>query len=158
MTEAAAKHRIDLTDQKSPVKGDYGTLKTIAVRWSDLDPLGHVNNVEYLRYFEIALLRFLADAGLDWVNDEIAPMAVETLCRYQRPLVLSSNVEAGIRVRAMGRSSVTYEFALFTSDEDAPSAYGYSTQVFTDRRTGASTEIPDHIRRHFQGQMRGPHD
>ena len=48
----------------------------VALRWSDMDALGHINNSEYLRYFEQARIEFLADAAAAGVT---APMSAQRL-------------------------------------------------------------------------------
>ena len=42
----------------------YALLVRVTTRWSDYDMLGHLNNVEYYRYFESAVLTLLHETGL----------------------------------------------------------------------------------------------
>ena len=64
-------------DQATAPRSDYSLIVRMATRWNDYDMLGHVNNVEYYRYFEIIVLTSLARAGLDWRQDSIIPFTVE---------------------------------------------------------------------------------
>ena len=74
-------------DPTRQTRKDFPYLIQIPTRWSDNDMLGHVNNVLYYRYFEAIVVRFLMEeAGIDWINDAVSPQAVETLCRFHRPL------------------------------------------------------------------------
>lgn len=139
-------------DQDDNSRSDYSTLVRIPTRWNDYDMLGHVNNVQYYRYFEIVVLRLLANSGLDWFRDPVIPFAVENLCRFRRPLGVTDSVEAGIRVARIGRSSATYEIALFMPGNDQPSAYGHFVHVFVDRATERPAEIPQKIRAAFEGE------
>jgi len=73
-------NRIETTsdvDHENATRSDYSLVVPIATRWNDYDMLGHANNVEYYRYFEIIVLTSLARAGLDWRQDSIIPFTVE---------------------------------------------------------------------------------
>lgn len=140
--------------QSESTRAHYSSLSTIATRWNDYDMLRHVNNVQYYRYFEIAVLRLIDDTGLDWFEDPVIPFAVESLCRYQRPLRVTDHVDAAIRVAGIGNSSVTYELALFMPSEATPSAFGHWVHVFVDRKTERPVPIPEQIRVYFRNQMK----
>jgi acyl-CoA thioester hydrolase len=74
-------------DQETARRSDYSLVVRIATRWNDYDMLGHINNVEYYRYFEIIVLTSLARAGLNWRQDSIIPFTVENHCCFRRPLM-----------------------------------------------------------------------
>ena len=110
--------------------------------------LRHINNVAYYRYFEAVVVRFqMQEAGVDWLNDPVSPLAVESLCRFHRPLSFPETVEAGLRVERIGNSSVTFEIALFGEDDVTPAATGHFVHVFVDGETFKSHPIPEAIRK-----------
>ena len=111
--------------------------------------LGHVNNVEYYRYFEIIVLTSLARAGLDWRQDAIIPFTVENHCCFRRPLMPVDAMDGCFRITRIGRSSATYELGLFMPNDETPSAYGNFIHVFVDRNTEKPVEIPEVIRSSF---------
>ena len=111
--------------------------------------LGHVNNVEYYRYFEIIVLTSLARAGLDWRQDSIIPFTVENHCCFRRPLMPVDTMDGCFRIACIGRSSATYELGLFMPNDEIASAYGYFIHVFVDRHTEKPVEIPEGIRTCF---------
>jgi acyl-CoA thioester hydrolase len=111
--------------------------------------LGHVNNVEYYRYFEIIVLTSLARAGLDWRQDSIIPFTVENHCCFRRPLMPVDTLDGCFRIARISRSSATYELGLFMPNDEIASAYGYFIHVFVDRHTERSAEIPEGIRAAF---------
>jgi len=141
--------------QATSTRADYASLSKIETRWNDYDMLRHVNNVQYYRYFEIAVLRLIDESGLDWFKDRIIPFAVESLCRYKRPLRVTDHIDAAIRIAKLGSSSVTYELALFMPSEDTPSAFGHWVHVFVDRQTEQPVPIPESVRAYFAQRMRG---
>ena len=136
-------------DQATAPRSDYSLVVRIATRWNDYDMLGHVNNVEYYRYFEIIVLTSLARAGLDWRQDSIIPFTVENHCCFRRPLMPADSLDGCFRITRIGRSSATYELGLFMPNDETPSAYGYFIHVFVDRHTEKPVEIPEVIRASF---------
>ena len=136
-------------DQETARRSDYSLVVRIATRWNDYDMLGHVNNVEYYRYFEIIVLTSLARAGLNWRQDSIIPFTVENHCCFRRPLMPVDTMDGCFRIACIGRSSATYELGLFMPNDETPSAYGYFIHVFVDRHTEKPVEIPEVIRSSF---------
>lgn len=49
----------------------------------------------------------------------------------------------GLRVSAIGNSSVRYELGIFRNDEDILSASGHFVHVYVDRESGKPVRIPD---------------
>ena len=123
----------------------------IPTRWGDNDTLRHINNVAYYRYFEAIVVRFqMEEAGVDWVNDSVSPQAVESLCRFHRPLSFPETIEAGLRVERIGNSSVTFEIALFGERDVTPAATGHFVHVFVDRASNQPVPIPGTFRAAFE--------
>ena len=136
-------------NQENARRSDYSLVVRIATRWNDYDMLGHVNNVEYYRYFEIIVLTSLARAGLDWRQDSIIPFTIENHCCFRRPLMPVDTMDGCFRITRIGCSSATYELGLFMPNDETPSAYGYFIHVFVDRHTEKPVEIPEGIRTCF---------
>ena len=136
-------------DQETARRSDYSLVVRIATRWNDYDMLGHVNNVEYYRYFEIIVLTSLARAGLNWRQDSIIPFTVENHCCFRRPLMPVDTMDGCFRIARIGRSSATYDLGLFMPNDETPSSYGYFNHVLVDRHTERPAKIPDGIRTSF---------
>jgi acyl-CoA thioester hydrolase len=131
---------------------DYALHVRLVTRWNDYDMLGHVNNVEYYRYFETAILPLVGEAGLDWQLDPVIPLAAENGCSFLKPVAVSGHVDIGVRIAHLGNSSVRYETAVFEPDNDTPSASGFFVHVFIDRATGRPVAMPQSVRAHFEQQ------
>ena len=102
---------------------EYATVLQIPTRWADNDIYGHVNNVEYFAFFDTVINEYLIRAGgLDIHNGHAIGLAVETMCRFHRPLTYPEAVDAGLRVGKLGNSSVRYEVGLFRAGEILPAA------------------------------------
>src|SRR5690606_21503917 len=101
----------------------YVAYRSISTRWSDNDLYGHVNNVVYYSWFDTAVNSLLIERGaLDIHGGGTIGFVVETHCNYFAPLAFPQNVEAGIRVTEVGRSSVRYEIGLFAQGADSAAA------------------------------------
>jgi acyl-CoA thioester hydrolase len=120
----------------------------IATRWMDNDVYGHVNNVVYYAYFDTVINRYLiAEGGLDVTASPVIGLCVESRCTYRKPVAFPDDLDAGLRVAKIGRSSVTYEIAIFPRSHDAPVALGSFVHVFVDRVTRASVPVPGALRK-----------
>ena len=125
----------------------YPHFLSIQTRWSDNDIYGHVNNVTYYSYFDTVVNCFLIDqGGLDIETDSVIGMAVETMCKFNKPLAYPEVLEAGLRVGKLGNSSVRYEIGIFQESVAEAAAMGHFVHVFVDRATGKPAPIPDAIR------------
>lgn len=60
----------------------------VARRFSDLDPLGHVNNVVYLDYLQEARIRALSQVGYDEASNFVQVMAHQSI-DYRKPIFYS---------------------------------------------------------------------
>ena len=138
-------------DPAAPDRESFPCRIEIPTRWGDNDMLRHVNNVAYYRYFEAVVIRFqMQEAGVDWLNDPVFPQAMESLCRFHRPLSFPETVEAGLRVERIGNSSVTFELALFGEGCPTPAATGHFVHVFVAGDTLKSHSIPEAKRKIFE--------
>jgi len=122
-------------------------LLPMPTRWMDNDVYGHVNNVVYYSYFDTVINRYLVDAGgLDIGRDPVIGLCVESHCRYLRPVAFPLDLDAGLRVEHLGRSSVRYGIGIFVREEPSAAAEGWFVHVFVERETRKPTPIPDRLR------------
>ena len=130
-----------------PRREDYRHVLAIPTRWMDNDVYGHINNVVYYSYFDTVINEYLIrEGGLDFASGEIIGVAVESGCRYRRPLAFPQHLDAGLRVAHLGNSSVRYEVGLFASGDTEASADGHFVHVFVRRSSGRPCPIPSPIR------------
>ncbi|HYF62195.1 MAG TPA: thioesterase family protein [Herpetosiphonaceae bacterium] len=136
-----------MSERAAILRGEYPHLATLPTRWSDNDIYGHVNNVVYYAFFDTAINQYLiAEGGLDIGGGDVIGVAVETHCQFMRSVAFPEEIEVGLRVGRLGRSSVRYELAIFKQGEDEASAAGHFVHVFVDRATRRSVPIPAGIR------------
>ena len=125
---------------------DYPYLLPIATRWHDNDAYGHVNNVVYYAFFDTLINRYLIDeGGLDIHGGDAIGLCVESRCQYFAPVAFPDPLEAGLRVKKLGTSSIVYEVGIFRAGTEEPCATGHFVHVFVDRATRKKTAIPARI-------------
>jgi acyl-CoA thioester hydrolase len=91
------------------------TLDSLRIepRWTDLDPVGHVNNSVFLVYAEEARNRFLKAAvpgAWNWI------VVVNNTIDYHRPVLQTDLIEVSSVVAAVGNSSLTTMNVISTAD------------------------------------------
>ena len=125
----------------------YRHFMTITTRWMDNDVYGHINNVQYYSYFDTAVNRFLIDqAALDIHHGDVIGLVVETQCNFFSSAAFPADIEAGIRVAHLGRSSVRYELGLFVDGRDQAIAQGHFVHVYVDRASEKPVNSPENLR------------
>lgn len=119
---------------EAPRRSGFRTFRRIATRWSDNDVYGHVNNTIYYQWFDTAVNGWLVDQGLlDIEHGDPIALVVETRCSFFSPLSFPGDVDVGLAVRHLGRSSVRYGIGVFGAAEDVASATGEFVHVAVDR-------------------------
>ena len=121
----------------------YRAFRSIGTRWMDNDAYGHVNNVVYYSWFDTAVNAHLIERGvLDIHHGETIGLVIETQCNYFAPVEFPQQVDAGLRVAHMGKSSVRYEVGLFIKGEELTAAKGHFVYVYVDRATRRLALLP----------------
>lgn len=133
------------------LRADYRHFHRIATRWMDNDAYGHVNNVAYMSWFDTVVNEYLIHSEvLDPRRGDVVGFVVETQCRYLAPLSFPQAIDAGLRVRRIGTSSVRYEIGIFADGADSASAQGHFVHVYVDRATSTPTTVPAALRAALQ--------
>ena len=136
-----------MTDGKPMNREDYKYFNSITTRWMDNDVYGHVNNVTYYSYFDTTANQYLIEqAGLDIHNAPIIGFVVHSNCNYLSPIAYPDKIEAGLYVKKIGNSAVTYGVGIFKKGENTASAFGEFVHVFVNRADKKSVSIPEKMR------------
>ena len=127
---------------------EFKIWRRFTTRWADNDAYGHVNNTVYYAWFDSAVNGWLVDQGLLDIQDgDPIALVVETRCAYFAPLEFPQDVEVGVVVTELGRSSVRYRIGVFTDGEANAAAQGEFVHVLVDRASRRSVEMPGNWRR-----------
>ncbi len=136
------------THRPAPVARDaFHVFRKIDTRWMDVDIYGHVNNVQYLSFFDTAVNGWYVEQGLLVpATSEHVFLVVETGCHYFAELVFPQSIDVGLRIDKTGSSSVVYEIALFPEGLEHAAAQGRFVHVFVNRETRRPKRIDDAMR------------
>ena len=117
----------------------------ITVAWADMDALQHVNNVVYLRYFEIARIDFLNKINqFDTIKPGgIGPVISENNIRYKRPVTFPDTLTVGITISDIKSDRFMMNYSVFSHAQQAITTTGYSQVVMFDFKTGQKAAISE---------------
>lgn len=113
----------------------------VAVRWSDMDVYGHVNNARVVTLLEEARTELLfgegARRGVDALSHGV--VVTELAVRYRQPLVYSATpVQVRLWVSELRGASFALDYVVTTGDGDAVTARtwlaAYDTEAHRSRR------------------------
>jgi acyl-CoA thioester hydrolase len=123
----------------------------MTTRWADNDVYGHVNNTVYYEWFDSAVNSWMVDQGmLDIADGDPIALVVETRCTYAAPLAFPQEVEVGLLLAELGRSSIRYRIGVFAAGADCAAAEGEFVHVVVDRATRRAVEIPPEWRERLE--------
>ena len=136
-----------MESEKLIQRSDYSYFHSITTRWSDNDIYGHVNNVVYYSYFDTVANQYLIEfADFKPISNTIIGVVVHSNCTYIKAITYPDKIEAGLTVKKLGKSSVTYGIGIFKKGEKNASAYGEFVHVFVNRKDNQPTSIPEKIK------------
>ena len=114
-------------------------------RFSDIDALGHVNNVVYLDYLQDARVAAMWSAGVvEGIG--FSHVVVRNEIDYRRPLVLHEEpIVVEIWVSEIGRTSYTFSYRIL-DEQGRVASEAKSVMVAVDMETGAPMRISEELR------------
>ncbi len=125
----------------------YAVLHPVPTRWLDNDDYGHVNNVVYSSYLDTAVnAQLMQRTGTDIRRLPAIGLVAETTCRFHAPVGFPDQLEVGLAIERLGRSSITYRLAVFRVGDLQAAATARYVHVYVERDTRRSTPIPEVIR------------
>lgn len=130
--------------------GAYST--TIQLRWGDMDRLGHINNVQWLRLLEEARVRFFLELhprGETGVTFVAARHEIDylTVLRYS-----TAPIAVHIWLDRMGRSSFGLAYVVHDSG-GRPVVAARTVIVSVDPDSGRAVPLPDPVRRRAEEHL-----
>ena len=119
------------------------------VRFGDLDAMQHMNNVEFLRYFETARIAFLGSLVPGHVptrREEFGFIFAECHIAYRAPAFFDDEIRTLIRPAEAKRSSLRLDFEMHVEADQRLVADGYGVLVGYDYEAGSARPLPDSLR------------
>ncbi|HZY35849.1 MAG TPA: thioesterase family protein [Mucilaginibacter sp.] len=122
---------------------DYKYKTPIALRFCDIDAVGHVNNAIYLTYFEEARLRYFQEA-IKWDWSESGIIVGRSEVTYHKPIMLHNEIYCYVRTSRIGNSSFDMMHVLVktTPNGEDICTTGKSVLISYDYKANKSVPIP----------------
>jgi len=138
-----------MADFVATERSSYKKWSKEILRYSDLDPVGHVNNNAYGQLVENARTLLFDDAqkisGLNNKELQTKDWVIRRLeFDFLKELRYPGEVDVGIAITRFGNSSMIVHHGVFSKDYCAATAMGVS--VYFDLSKRASTPIPKEIK------------
>jgi acyl-CoA thioester hydrolase len=112
----------------------------VALRWSDLDALKHVNNARFLTFFEEARIAYFRNIGWDWQKDGL--IIARNEINYRKPVFLADEPVIHLRCARIGSKSFDIEY-LMLDKLGNPLADGKTVLVVFDYQLDHAVVLPD---------------
>lgn len=128
-------------------KENFKVIARQKVVWGDMDSLQHVNNVQYIRFFETGRLELLEQSGMleEMKQEQKFFVLAKIECNFLKQVTYPDMMEICTRIKSIGNTSYVVEHAIFTQNHGL-SAFGDGVVVLVDAATGKKTPIPENLR------------
>lgn len=126
---------------------ELALLHRVAVRWSDMDALGHVNNSRFFTYLEEARLAWFESLPEPWYDDRKSPVVASASCDFKQPITDGGTVLVASRPGPPGNSSLTLHSEITDEAGETTFAVAEVVLVWIDRESGRACPLPAALRR-----------
>ena len=103
-------------------RDSFDFFYALRVRYSEIDAQGVVFNAHYLTYFDTALTEYMRHLEIDYqgmVNRlGVDFHLVKSTVEYLSPIRFDELIEVAVRPARIGRSSITWDMAIFHRGEN----------------------------------------
>lgn len=129
-------------------KSDFPFFFPFRVRYAEIDAQGVVFNAHYLTYFDTAVTEYLRWRGYNIWQQAATGFdfhTVKTVVEYRAPVQFDDEIEVGVKLGSHGRSSLTWELAIFHRGDDKPLTTGEVVWVYVDMAAHKAARIPEEL-------------
>ena len=126
----------------------FRCFHSLRVRWAEVDPQSIVFNGHYLTYADVAITEYFRALGISYPADLSRDggdfFAIKTLLEYMAPAHFDDELQIGIRVARLGRSSLTFAMGIWHGEQALTS--GEVVYVHADSASRTSSPLPEWLR------------
>ncbi len=133
-------------------RSHFSHFHQLSVRWGDADLFGHINNVQYIRYYESARVayceevlgfKFIVGLNAGWILADIQ-------CSYLKQLHYPATIEVATSIVKVGNSSAEMQAAIYREGTDELISTSKAVLVWVNFENNCSTPIPLHLRERIE--------
>jgi len=133
-----------------PAQKKWVYEEMIAMRWGDMDAMGHLNNTSYFRYLETVRINWFTQLQCAPDPQKEGPVILNAFCNFYKQLEYPCDVLVKMYVSDAQRS--TFESWATLERADQPGliyAEGGATTVWVNFPVQKSAPLPDWMRAHL---------
>lgn len=131
-------------------RGDFWHFTPFRVRYYEADAQGILFNAHYLAYFDTCIIEYMRALPFDWIGEgaraNTGLHTVRALVEYAAPIRYDDEIEVGTRIAKLGRSSMTFNFAIFPKGGERVLSTGEVVWVNADQAAHKAAPLPDLLR------------
>jgi acyl-CoA thioester hydrolase len=128
---------------------EFRFFHPIEVRYGDLDPQGHLNNANFLTYFEIGRINYFVELGLFKPGQsflDINVIMAESHVTYRASVHFGMPIKVGVRTSQIAKKSMRVEQNIVHAETGKVLASGYIILVAFDYYQNKTIPVPDVMR------------
>lgn len=131
-----------------PSREAFCFFHALRVRWAEVDPQSIVFNGHYLTYADVAITEYFRSLGVgypaDLSRDGSDFFAIKTVLEYLAPARFDDQLDIGIRVARLGRSSLSFAMGIWRGEHLL--TRGEIVYVHADSASRSSSPLPQWLR------------
>jgi acyl-CoA thioester hydrolase len=130
-------------------RSEFSFFFPFRIRYAETDAQGIVFYGNYLIFFDTAIYEYFRALPFDFdrhVKDTGADFhTFHVSMDFHAPARFDDHIEAGVRTRAIGRTSLTFEVGIFAGQSSQNLVTGRLVWVNTDQASHRSVPLPDEL-------------
>ena len=125
---------------------NFKSKKSIQIRMTDLDPLGHVNNGVIYSYYDIGRLHYFTQISDSIHWETIDKVIVRTECDFMESILFTDDISVETKVIEIGNKSVKMLQRIIDNNTGKIKSTCLSVLSGYDRQNNVSKEISEEFR------------
>ncbi len=137
-----------MTNFSEQLESEHKTY--IQVRFYDIDLMGHIYNVKYQEFFDVARLKYFEEklgALISGANKGLIIASIKI--DYVQSVFLNDELLVVSHVTKLGGKSLEMTQQIYRNNQSEPVVIGKTTMVCFDMKRRVSEAIPDEWRKKF---------
>ena len=135
-------------------RNDFQAFWPASIRYYELDPQGVVHNARYVSFFDEAITSYFKYVNYDYLKDIKDTQkdfhTVQILVQYNKPLYFDQDIEIGVKIKEIGKSSMIWIMGMFLKETGELVSSCEAVHVYTDQTTMQPTRITDDLKENLK--------
>ena len=135
-------------------RDEFESFWEATIRYYELDPQGVMHNANHVAFFDQAITAYFKHINYDYLKETKKTKkdfhTVQVLVQYNKPLYFDQDIEIGVKVKDIGKSSMTWIMGMFLKETGELVSSCEAVHVYTDQTTMKSTPITEDLKEKLQ--------